>query len=163
MKKVIVVGCPGSGKSTFSQKLHNITGLPLFHLDLMFWNSDKTTVGRTVFVQRLCAAMEADAWIIDGNYNSTMEIRLQQCDTVIFLDYSMDVCLSGVRERKGKIRRDLPWVESAEEEDEEFLDFIRNFPTESRPFIIKMLEKYSYKHRIIFRDRREADAFLEQL
>lgn len=50
MKKIIVIGCPGSGKSTFSKALHEVTGIPLFRLDMLFWNEDKTTVGRTVFL-----------------------------------------------------------------------------------------------------------------
>lgn len=53
MKKIIVIGCPGSGKSTFSKALNKITGIPLFHLDMMFWNADKTTVEKTVFLERL--------------------------------------------------------------------------------------------------------------
>ena len=53
MKKVIVIGCPGSGKSTFAKALHNKTELPLYHLDMMYWNPDKTTVSREVFVERL--------------------------------------------------------------------------------------------------------------
>lgn len=53
MKKIIVIGCPGSGKSTFSKWLQKITGIPLFHLDMMFWNADKTTVEKTVFLERL--------------------------------------------------------------------------------------------------------------
>ena len=57
MEKVIIIGCPGSGKSTFGRKLKRITGLPLFHLDMMFWNEDKTTVSKEVFTARLREAM----------------------------------------------------------------------------------------------------------
>ena len=87
MKKVIVIGCPGSGKSTFSKSLHKITNIPLFHLDMIFWNADKTTVEKPVFLDRLLNIIQNDKWIIDGNYGSTMELRMQACDTVIFLDY----------------------------------------------------------------------------
>ena len=100
MKKVIVIGCPGSGKSTFSKSLHRITGIPLFHLDMLFWNADKTTVEKSVFLDRLLKIFQNDEWIIDGNYASTMELRMQKCDTVIFLDYPLDVCLNGIKERK---------------------------------------------------------------
>lgn len=71
MKKIIVIGCPGSGKSTFSKKLNNITGLPLFHLDMMFWNEDRTTVEKDVFLDRLSATLKKSEWIIDGNYASS--------------------------------------------------------------------------------------------
>ncbi len=74
MKKVIVIGCPGSGKSTFSRSLHKKTGIPLHYLDMMYWNADKTTVEKSVFRERLAAVLATDAWIIDGNYGSTMEL-----------------------------------------------------------------------------------------
>lgn len=107
MKKIMVIGCPGSGKSTLSRTLHKITGIPLFHLDMMYWNSDRTTVDKSVFCERLLNTIQKDEWIIDGNYGSTMELRLQACDTVIFLDYSLDVCLNGIKERRGKVRTDM--------------------------------------------------------
>ena len=112
MKKVIVIGCPGSGKSTFSRQLHNLTGLPLYHLDLLNWNEDKTTVAKEIFLKRLHNVLSEDSWIIDGNYNSSMDIRLNACDTVFFLDYPTDICLDGIKQRKGTKRSDMPWVET---------------------------------------------------
>ena len=99
MNKVIVIGCPGSGKSTFSRALHELTGLPLYHLDLLNWNSDKTTVDKKVFIEKLKNVIAQDSWIIDGNYGSTIELRLKECDTVFFLDYPVDVCIDGVKSR----------------------------------------------------------------
>ena len=163
MKKVIVIGCPGSGKSTFSRTLHDITGIPLFHLDMMYWNADRTTVGREVFRKRLSDTLLKDEWIIDGNYGSTMELRLQACDTVIFLDIPSDVCLDGIRERRGKARSDMPWTENVDEEDAEFIEFIKNYDSDSRPAVMELLDKYSHKDICIFRSRNEADGFLKQL
>jgi len=160
MKKIIVIGCPGSGKSTFSRSLHQITGIPLFHLDLMYWNADRTTVEKSVFHERLKDAMQNDRWIIDGNYASTIEMRMKACDTVIFLDYPLNVCLSGIEERRGKPRSDMPWIEP-DEEDLEFIEFIKNYNTENRPKVMALLEKYRHKNLLIFKDRREADAFLD--
>lgn len=162
MKKIIVIGCPGSGKSTFSRSLHQITGIPLFHLDLMYWNADRTTVEKSVFHERLKDAMRNDRWIIDGNYASTMEMRTEACDTVIFLDYPLDVCLSGIEERRGKPRSDMPWTEP-EEDDEEFLAFIKRYNTENRPKVMALLEKYNRKNLFVFKSRGEADAFLAEL
>ena len=159
MKKVIVIGCPGSGKSTFSRVLRQKTGLPLCHLDMLYWNADKTTVGKDVFLERLSAALARDTWIIDGNYGSTMEMRLAACDTVIFLDYPLDVCLDGIRERRGKPRDDMPWVEH--EEDAEFVAFVKRYREEQRPQVLVLLEKYGDKNVIVFQDRAQADAFLE--
>ena len=158
MKKVIVIGCPGSGKSTISRALHNKTGIPLYHLDMMYWNADKTTVEKNVFLERLSAVLEKDEWIIDGNYGSTMELRIAACDTVIFLDYPLDVCLDGIKERRGKPRSDMPWIET--EEDAEFIEFIRNYNEQQKPKVLELLEKYDDKNIIILRSREQADAFL---
>ena len=158
MKKVIVIGCPGSGKSTVSRALHNRTGIPLYHLDMMYWNADKTTVEKSVFLERLSTVLEKDKWIIDGNYGSTMELRMAACDTVIFLDYPLDVCLDGIRERRGKPRSDMPWIET--EEDAEFIEFIRNYNEQQKPKVLELLEKYRDKNIIIFKSREQADAFL---
>ena len=160
MKKIIVIGCPGSCKSTFSKALQKITGIPLFHLDMMFWNTDKTTVEKSVFLDRLSKVLEKSEWIIDGNYSSTMELRIKECDTVVFLDYPLDVCLSGVRERRGKARSDMPWVEY--DEDAEFIEFIKNYNLENRPQVMELLKKYSYKNIFIFTNRNEAKEFLSQ-
>ena len=158
MKKIIVIGCPGSGKSTVSRALHNKTGIPLYHLDMMYWNADKTTVEKSVFLERLSAVLEKDEWIIDGNYGSTMELRMAVCDTVIFLDYPLDVCLDGIKERRGKPRSDMPWIET--EEDAEFIEFIKNYNEQQKPKVIELLEKYSDKNIVILESREQADAFL---
>lgn len=162
MKKIIVIGCPGSGKSNFSKSLHKITGIPLFHLDMMYWNKDRTTVEKSIFLKRLSDTLELSEWIIDGNYNSTMELRLQHCDTVVFLDYPTEVCISGIMERKGKARSDMPWVEDGEY-DAEFIEFIKNYNLQNRPQVLGLLSKYRDKKAYIFTDRKQADNFLTQL
>jgi len=161
MKKIIVIGCPGSGKSTFSWALHQITGIPLFHLDMLYWNPDRTTVDKTIFRERLADVMRGECWIIDGNYSGTMEMRMEACDTIVFLDFPAEVCFEGIRERRGKVRSDIPWVES--EEDEEFSAFIRDFNIVNRPKILDSLDKFSDKNVLIFKNRREADAYLDKL
>ena len=158
MQRIIVIGCPGSGKSRLSRALHNKTGIPLYHLDMMYWNADKTTVKKSVFLERLSAVLKKDEWIIDGNYGSTMELRMAACDTVIFLDYPLEVCLGGIKERRGKQRSDMPWIET--EEDAEFIEFIKNYNEQQKPKVLELLEKYSDKNIIIFKSREQADAFL---
>lgn len=159
MNKIIVIGCPGSGKSTFSRVLHELTGLPLYHLDLLNWNSDKTTVDKKVFIEKLKNVIAQDSWIIDGNYGSTIELRLKECDTVFFLDYPVDVCIDGVKSRQGKTRSDMPWTET--EDDEEFLEFIKNYNSQSRPNVLNLLEQYSKKEIVVFESREEADKYLK--
>jgi adenylate kinase family enzyme len=161
MKKIIVIGCPGSGKSTFSRALHNKTGIPLYHLDMMYWNADKSTVAKSVFLERLSAVLEKAEWIIDGNYASTMELRMAACDTVIFLDYPIGACLEGIRQRRGKPRSDMPWIET--EEDAEFVDFIKSFNEGQRPQMLEIMKKYCEKNIIVFQSREQADSFLNAI
>ncbi len=160
MQKVIVIGCPGSGKSTFSRELSKRTGLPLYYLDMMKWNADKTTVERPVFLERLSSVLDLEKWIIDGNYGSTMEWRMQVCDTVIFLDFPTEVCLEGLAQRRGKERPDMPWIET--EPDKDFENYVRAYNTDQRPSVLALLERYKEKEIIVFKSREESAAFLEQ-
>ena len=162
MDKIIVIGCPGAGKSTFARALQEKTGLPLYYLDMLYWNSDRTTVSKDVFRERLGEVLTHDQWIIDGNYGSTIEMRLKECDTVFFLDYPLDVCIEGVQMRKGKKRPDMPWTET--QDDEEFLKFIRDYKTDSRPKVIELLDKYKDgRDIVIFRSREEAVEYLNEV
>ncbi len=125
MKKAIILGCPGSGKSTFARKLRDATGLPLFYLDMLWHKPDQTNVTREEFDRGLQDILVLDEWIIDGNYTRTIEERLKYCDTVFLFDLPVEVCVDGVRSRVGTQREDLPWVE--EELDPEFHHFILDF------------------------------------
>ena len=158
MQKVLIIGCPGSGKSTFSRALSQQTGLPVCHLDLLYWNADKTTVPKELFLSRLSAVLDSEQWIMDGNFSSTLPLRLEHCDTVFFLDYPSELCLESVRARRGKPRPDMPWVE--EEEDAEFMQFISNFAVDRRPNILALLQKYPQKTIHVFQNRAQADAYL---
>ena len=159
MKKVIVIGCPGSGKTTFAEKLNKCTGLPLYYLDAIWHKPDKTHISRDEFDERIRDIFNTSEWIIDGNYNRTIEMRLQQCDTVFLFDLPTDVCLQGAKERLGKGRYDLPWIEK--ESDPEFEGFIREFAEKSLPKIYNLIEKYKDgKDIVIFKSREEADDYI---
>ena len=81
MNKIIIIGCPGSGKSYFSKELAKKTNIPLYHLDLLYWNKDKTIIEKSIFLERVRSIFKNDNWIIDGNYQSSMEERIIECDT----------------------------------------------------------------------------------
>ncbi|MBR2732000.1 MAG: adenylate kinase [Clostridia bacterium] len=163
MKKVIVIGCPGSGKSVFSRALHAATGLPLYPLDLLRWRADRTIVSREEMTQKILEIGATDAWIMDGNYGATMELRMALCDTIIFLDYPTDVCLAGVLDRRGTARPDLPWVEPADEIDTEFLDFVKSYNAVHRPTVLERIANHPEKTVLVFHTRAEADRFLASL
>lgn len=161
MKKVIVIGSPGAGKSTFARKLRDKTNLPLYYLDMLWHKADKTTVSQAEFDARLRDILQQEQWIIDGNYSRTLEMRLQACDTVFLLDFPVEVCLSGVESRIGKKRVDMPWIET--EFDEEFKQWILDFPNIRLPKIYGLLEKYKGdKEIVIFKSRKAADAYFEK-
>ena len=162
MEKAIVTGCPGSGKSVFARSLHEKTGLPLYPLDSLCWRPDRTMVPREIRLETVLKILRTDRWIIDGNYGSTMELRMAFCDTVFFLDYPTEICLQGVLARRGVKRPDLPWVEPADQTDTEFITFVQNYNMHNRPIILQRLQKLSGKEIYVFRTRSEADAFLER-
>ncbi len=162
MKKVIVIGCPGSGKTTFAEKLNKLTGLPIYYLDAIWHKPDKTHIPREEFDRRISEIFAAPEWIIDGNYSRTIEMRLKECDTVFLFDLPTEVCLQGATERIGKGRYDLPWIEK--ELDPEFEGFIKEFPKTTLPQIYELLEKYKKeKQVIVFKSRKDADEFLKRI
>ena len=161
MKRVMIIGSPGAGKSTFARKLRDYSGLPLYYLDQIWHLPDRTTISPAAFDARLMEILAEDQWIIDGNYSRTMELRLKACDTVFLLDYPLAVCLDGVRKRVGQKREDMPWIEEAVDED--FRTFILDFPHTQLPRIYRLLERYQNEKQIIlFRSREEAEDWLNR-
>ena len=158
MDKVIVLGSPGAGKSTFSRRLSELTGLPLTYLDMVYHRPDRTHITHEEFDSRLEEIVSGDRWLIDGNFYRTIEMRLKACDTAFLFDLPADVCLAGVRSRIGKPRVDMPWTDH--EIEPAFEKLIRNFPTIITPGIYLLFEKYSDKNIIVFKTREQADEFL---
>ncbi len=162
MKKAIVIGCPGSGKTTFAEKLNKVTGLPLYYLDAIWHKPDRTHISRDEYDKRLSEIFGTPEWIIDGNYNRTIEARLEQCDTVFLFDLPTEICIQGATERLGKGRYDLPWIEK--ELDREFEGFIKDFSKTSLPIIYELLDKYKENRSVfVFKSREEADEYIRLL
>ena len=160
MKRVVVIGCPGAGKSTFSRKLAAKTGLPLHYLDMIWHRADRTVIGREEFDLQLGRLVKEDEWIIDGNYARTLPVRLAHCDTVVFFDLPSEICIEGARSRLGQERVDMPWTD--DELDPEFLQWIADFPRNVVPEINRHLKNYD-KTIIRFHSREEADVFISAL
>lgn len=161
MNRVIIIGPGGAGKSTFSRKLAEITKLPLYNLDNIYWKENKEHITREEFNEKLEEILKKDKWIIDGDYGRTYEIRIKFADTIYFLDYSLETCLNGVSSRIGTKREDCPFIET--EFDEEFREWIINWPKNKRPIVIDLLEKYNDKNIIIFKNRKESEEYLNAL
>ena len=162
MKKIIVIGSPGAGKSVFSQKLKDVTKLPLYHLDMLYHKADGTHISREELEDKLREIFKDDEWIIDGNYQRTLEMRFKECDTVFLLDFPTEICLEGSKSRVGKKRDDMPWVE--EKLDENFKQCIIDFSNEKLPKIYELLDKYKVNLKIIiFKSRNEADDYIKTI
>lgn len=158
-KKIIVIGSPGAGKSTFARKLRDRTGLTLYYLDMLFHKPDRTTVNREEFDEKLKKILEKDAWIIDGNYQRTLPLRFEMCTDVFFFDLPLDECLEGAASRIGQAREDMPWVEN--EFDAEFRQYIIEFPNDQLPKIYSLIDQYRGIRKItIFRSRDDAETWI---
>ena len=162
MQKILVIGCPGAGKSTFARRLRDITGLPLYYLDRLWHKADRTHITREEFDRVLAEWLARPEWIIDGNYLRTMEPRMAACDTIFLLDYPLDVCLAGAQSRIGTRREDLPWVEEAF--DPEFRQWILDFGRDQLPQVYQLLGQYAPGREVhIFRSREQAGCYLAAL
>ena len=158
----MVIGCSGSGKSVFSRKLRDVTGLSLYYLDMIWHKPDGTNISREEFDEKLRSIMSRDSWIIDGNYQRTLETRIKACDTVFLFDLPTETCIEGALSRIGKKREDMPWFEN--ELDPQFRQWIESFRENQLPEIYRLLEKYKNGRQIvIFRTREQSDKFIEKL
>lgn len=167
MERIIIIGCGGSGKSTLARKLGEKTGLPVVHLDQIYWSPGSWIhLENEEFDRLLTVETEKPRWILDGNFNRTMPMRLEKCDTVIYLDLNRFVCLFGWLKRVitnwGSAREDMApgcreWF------DPEFAKWIWNFNGNYRKKYYSMLSQLEGKRVIILRSRRAVKKFLKTM
>ena len=161
MKRVLILGCPGSGKSYFSKKLAEKTGLPLIHLDNIYWNKDKVSCSHEEFLEKIQPILKEDEWILDGNYHHSLVERMERCTEIFFLDIPFEECVKGIRNRIDVVRDDIPWVES-EDDANELIDWIQSYK-DNRPLELELIEQYPQIKVVTFKDRKEINAYLESL
>ena len=167
MERVMIIGCGGAGKSTLARQLGEKTGLPVVHLDQIWWAPGNWKhMEREEFDARLLEEMEKPQWILDGNFNRTIEMRLKKCDTVIYLDFNRVACLLSWLKRVvsnwGHARIDMApgcqeWF------DPEMAGWIWNFNKKNRENYYRLLNEAEGVETIVLKNRRMVRRFLNSL
>ncbi|KAA0948474.1 adenylate kinase [Sporosarcina sp. ANT_H38] len=143
-KKVLIIGCSGAGKSTLSRKLAMRWGLPLHHLDVLYWNEGWMPTPKQEFRKLLKDVITQPEWIVDGNFDSSLEMRAHYADLIIFLDFPNWLCLSRVTKRfwsyRGQTRPDMAQG-CPEKIDMKFVRWIWRYPKDARPGVLEILQK----------------------
>ena len=166
MERVMIIGCGGAGKSTLARQLGEKTGLPVVHLDKLFWRPGRVSISQTEYDVLHRQELAKERWIIDGNFDRTIPERLARCDTVIYLDFSRLACLLGVCKRilttYGTVRPDMG-EGCPERFDWEFLCWVWNFNTNKRARNYRLLSEVEGVDIIILKNRRQVERYLRNL
>ena len=162
MKRILILGCPGSGKSTAAKRLAKKINIPVVHLDKLFWRDGWMNVSREEFDALLEDEMKKDAWIIDGNYSRTVAWRLQCADTAIFFDYPTYICLWRVIKRvflKYGVSRSDMGGNCPEKIDLEFLNYVARFRRTQRGKMLELLSAAKDVNVIIIKNIQQFKKF----
>ena len=164
MQKVLVIGCCGSGKSTFSKKLQSILNVELIHLDQYYHKPNWEEPKKEEWERRVNNLIQKPSWIMDGTYIESLDIRIEKCDTLIYLDYSILKCFFRVVKRVftdyGKKRSDMA-PGCKEEFNLEFLHYVATFNFKNRKEILDSLNSTKKSKKVyVFKTDKEADLFL---
>ena len=167
MRRIVIVGCPGSGKSTLARALCARLGLPVIHLDALFWGPSWTPGATKDFRAKVAEAVAGEAWVCDGGYSSTYDLRLPRADLVIWLDRPWWLCLWRVLVRWlthiGRTRADMA-PDCPEKVDGEFVLYIWNWRRRNRPELQAALAQFAPDVPLrVLRSDRQTDRFLATL
>lgn len=165
-QRILILGSPGSGKSTLARQLATHTALPLVHLDRLYWSAGWVEPTPAEWHARLETALAAPRWIMDGNYASSLPLRLRHADTVLLLDYPTPLCLWRVLRRilttHGGQRDDMA-PGCLEHFDPEFIAYVWRFRRRQRPLVLAALQDFAgtVHHLRSPRERRSLRGFLD--
>lgn len=167
--KIIIIGCPGAGKSVLTRRINEVLSYPVMHLDKVYHTGGKAHIAREELVRKVNSfANTYDNWIIDGNYISTLEMRVKLADTIILLNIPSELCLINAYNRaeqymkQGTNRDDM-----AEGFDgtitEEFVGFIKNFEKDTIPKIKNILKSYRDKNIKVISNYKELEQLIDEI
>ena len=167
MRKVLVIGSGGAGKSTFAKRLGARLRIKVIHLDSLYWRPGWMETPKAEWLKCVEELLKEEAWIMDGNYSGTLELRLKSCDTVIFLDLPRSACLWRVLKRRLQYRnggRPDMADECPEKLNLEFIRWVWDYPRKTRPKMLERLKEFSQTKRLILlRSQSEVEKFLASL
>ena len=165
MQRIAIIGSGGAGKSVLARELGQRLGIPVLHLDRLYWHPSWIPTPTDDWRALQQEFVQSERWIIDGNYGGTMDVRLAAADTVVFLDLPRLVCVWGaltryLRHRRGGRPDMAPGIN--ERLDLAFLWWIWRYPATRRPGILARLSELPASTRVVrITSRREARAFLD--
>jgi adenylate kinase family enzyme len=166
MKKILVIGSGGAGKSTFARHLGAILQLEVIHLDSLYWSAGWVETPKDVWRAAVEELLTREAWVMDGNYGGTLDQRLEACDAVIFLDVPRLICLWRVLKRLIAYRKESRPDMAAgcpEKIEWEFIKYIWHYPRKNKPAILEKLAACAGSRKaIILKSQMEIESFLEQ-
>ncbi|RSD29335.1 DNA topology modulation protein [Mesobacillus subterraneus] len=168
MEKVIIIGSGGAGKSTLAVKLGEVLGIKVYHLDALYWKPGWEMTPKDEWKLIVSGILKKDSWIMDGNFGSTLEMRAEAADTIIFLDYSTLRCLYGIFKRRimyhGKTRPDMN-EGCPEKLDWEFIKWVATYKRKKAPDIQARMERLREQGKEIyhFTSPGETARFIEKL
>ena len=165
MDRIAIIGCGGSGKTHLANQLAALLGLPVTHLDAVYYDADWNPLPADEFAQKQRTLADGSRWIIEGNYAGTLPIRLERADTVIFLDLHPLTCLAGIAQRRlryrgGQHTRDgvydrITW---------NFIRYIWGYRTTMRPRVRALLHEHHHGTALItLTTRRQAAHLVDRI
>jgi adenylate kinase family enzyme len=159
--RVAIVGSGGAGKSTLARSLGERTGIPVFHLDQVFWHPGWVETPRDEWRQVQLDLLAGDRWIADGNYGGTFDARFERADTVVVLALSRWRCVPRVLRRSITNRgRSIQAEGCPERVDLAFVRWVWRYGTDSRPRLDAAIARHPHLDVVELRTPREVAAFL---
>jgi len=167
VQRILVIGNSGAGKSTLARRLAKVLALPLIELDFLYWRPGWIETSMPEFREAIARLASGPAWIMDGNYSTTFDLRMPAADTIVWLDFARWACMRGVLTRiargYGRTREGLP-ADCPERFDAMFLRYVWNFRSTQRLRIVAALEKFAGHARLHrLESRKDGERFMAMI
>ncbi len=164
MKRILVIGSGGAGKSTVATRLGQSLNLKVHHLDKYYWRAGWVKPSPEEWLQTVTELINRESWIIDGNYGGTLPLRLQRCDTIVFLDMPRLLSLWRIVKRNFRYRNGgRPDIAEGcpEKLDFEFVSWVWNYSRRTRPGIVELIRTHGEGKRVVWlRSKCDVEKFL---